>query len=71
MIFLLLNLIILITSIVVTLKVFILYQFFLDAPLVYKLLIGLGLVTPLANIYDGIKNFIMVNSYLDSIKKDE
>ena len=58
-------------SVTVTFFAFLNYKAFLDAPLVYKLLIGIGLLTPLANIYDTLKTFVLIGNALSSIKNGE
>ena len=62
--FIALNLGLLIISVVITLNAFIDYQAFLDTPLVFKLLILVGAITPLANIYDTIKSFVILTTLL-------
>ena len=62
--FLLLNLVLFVVSVIITLNAFINYQAFLDTPVVFKLLILVGSITPLANIYDVIKNTVILSTLL-------
>lgn len=62
--FLILNLFLLVISVIVTLSAFINYQAFLSTPIVFKLLILVGMVTPLANIYDVIKHGVILFTLL-------
>lgn len=68
--FILFNLVILILSIALTTFAFINYQVFLSSPLAFKILILLGLVTPLSNIYDVLKNFVLLDTLISG-KKEE
>lgn len=67
--FLLLTVFVFITSVIVTFYAFLDYKVFLNCPLVYKLLIGIGLVTPLVNIYDSIKAFVLIVAAISNIEE--
>lgn len=69
--FLALTIVIFVLSISVTFYAFLNYKVFLGVPLVYKLLIGMGLLTPLANIYDSLKTFVVIGNALANIKTED
>jgi len=64
MAYLILNLVLFIASIVLTYSGFSNYDVFLTVPISLKILILIGLVTPILNLYDVIKIFVFITTSL-------
>lgn len=71
MLFLLTNLVLFIGSSLLTYSALINIKLFATLPFGLEVLIILGLVTPLMNLYDTINNFVRIISIITEEDKDE
>ena len=71
MLFILFNLALLTGSVLLTYSGLSNFNLILTLPLGLKILIGLGLITPVANLYDTIKNFVLLSTIVSEAKKEE
>jgi len=69
--FILFNLLLFCGSILLTFKALMNFQLFLTLPLSLEILILIGLVTPIMNLYDTIRNFVMLSVTNEDSGEDE
>lgn len=71
MFFIIFNLVLLTGSVLLTYSGLSNFNLILTLPFGIKILIGLGLITPVVNLYDTIKNFVLLSTIVSEVKKEE
>lgn len=69
MVFILFNVVLFFASLILTYKGFVNYKIFMELPLSMEILVLLGFVTPIMNLYDTIRNFVTLAS-LANVEQD-
>lgn len=71
MAFIIFNVVLFIGSLILTYKGFANYKIFLELPLSMEILVVLGFVTPILNLYDTIRNFVTLSNAVIKVNQDE
>jgi len=71
MLFILFNLSLFVASVLLTYFSMLRFGLFLTLPTSLQILIGIGLITPVMNLYDTIKNFVSFVTILAETKDEE
>jgi hypothetical protein len=69
--FILFNVVLFIVSLILTYKGFANYKLFLELPASLEILIVIGFVTPIMNLYNTIRNFVTLSSILSLESEEE
>lgn len=71
MLFILFNLALFVASLLLTYFSMLHFNLFLTLPTSLQILIGIGLITPVMNLYDTIRNFVSFVTILAETKDEE